>query len=471
MKKLLLPLITITLCCQYSFAQRQCGFELAKAALIAQDPSWAQKYEAHRASLQGIANRHKLQHSGAAHKTTAAPSPIPVIFHFMLTEAQLGQIGGTTGIQQRIDSQIMVLNRDFNKENLDSVLIPAGWKPLYGSSGIRFGLAHTDPFGYGTPGYTLKIIPNLPGGFMGASSNYSSAKHASTGGTDSWDVTKYINIWVTNFADFSSLLGLATYKSITGTGGYPVDEMGMCMNYGAVGKRVSATDYYMPNTISGNHYDMGRTLTHEMGHFFEIWHTWGDDGVKCPWETSGSDDGLADTPPEGGSKRDAHGYNVPNGTYRDSCHTDTALNEVQPYGVASLDFMNYTDDKAMQLFTHDQAAVMAYQVSDSGENFTLTQHPELLNWSPITYVPDIPGSHSLNISPNPSNGVIYVTFDNTMDVLKEISIINTLGQEVKNITTTDKGYHAVDLSNISKGIYFVRCNFASGSVTRKIVLQ
>ncbi len=451
-----------------AYSQRQCGFDIIKASLIANDPSWMQKYEAHKASLQSVANRY--EHSGAARKTTATQSPIPVIFHFMLTEAQLAQIGGMAGIQQRVDSQIMVLNRDFNRENLDSVLIPAGWKPLYGSSGIRFGLAHTDPWGYGTPGYTLNVIPNVPGGFSGATSAYSSAKHASTGGTDSWDATKYLNIWVTNFSDFSSMLGLTTYKSIIGTS-FPLEEMGICINYRVFGKRASATDYYLPTGFGGNSYDKGRTLTHEMGHFFEIWHTWGDDGSQCPWGSSGSDDGLADTPPEGGSKFGSYTYDVPGGTYRDSCHIDTGMHEVQPYGVASLDFMNYTDDIAMQLFTHDQAAVMAHQVSDSGENFTLTQHPELLEWSALTYTPNLPGANSLNISPNPSGGMIYLSFDNTKDKLKDIIIINTLGEEVTTITGVDKGYYAIDLSNISEGIYFVKCNFASGSVTRKILLQ
>lgn len=62
---------------------------------------------------------------------------------------------------------------------------------------------------------------------------------------------------------------------------------------------------------------------------------------------------------------------------------------MQPYGVASLNFMNYTDDVAMHMFTHDQAAVMAFQVSDSGESYSLTQHPELLLWSSRTAVKEV----------------------------------------------------------------------------------
>jgi len=473
LKKLLFYLSAITLSLPAAYAQRQCGFEYTKKALVAKDLAWAEKYEAHRASLQSLADRYKLQHTNVARKTTAAASPIPVIFHFMLTEAQLTEVGGTAGIQQRIDSQIAVLNRDFNRLNPDSVLIPSGWKPLYGSSGIHFGLSHTDPWGYGTPGYTLKILPAIPGGFNGASSNYSSAKHDATGGTDRWDETKYLNIWVTNFADYPGLLGLTTYRSITGAGGFPIDEMGICMNYRAVGKRVSTTDVYMPTGFGSNYYDKGRTLTHEMGHFFEIWHTWGDDGPRCPWQTSGSDDGLADTPPEKDKKYGANAYDVVNGTYRDSCHKDTFGAEVQPYGVASLNFMNYTDDVAMHMFTHDQAAVMAFQVSDSGESYSLTQHPELLLWSSRTVVKELPASNSLSVFPNPTSGIVYITFDNSADVLKEIVILNTVGQQLKafRVDGQSTGHQIADLTGISKGIYFVRCNFACGSITRKILLQ
>lgn len=471
MKTSFFTLLAITLWSTGTLAQRQCGFDITKDALTTKDPSWVKKFSDHRASLQHIAEEFKTGHGNIAYKTTAT-SAIPVVFHYMLTEAQLTQIGGAAGIQQRIDSQIAVLNRDFNRGNLDSILIPSGWKPLFGSSGIHFGLAHTDPLGYGTPGYTLKIIPNVPGGFTGASSNYSSAKHESSGGTDSWDVTKYLNIWVTSFADFSTLLGLTTYKSITGGSGYPLNEMGVCMNYGALGKRVLPTDYYMSTGASHNFYDMGRTLTHEMGHFFEIWHTWGDDFSKCPWQATGSDDGLADTPPEGGPKFENAPYDIPGGTFRDSCHTDAGGHEVQPIGVASLDFMNYTDDIAMHMFTNDQVAVMASQVAVGGENFSLTQHPELLEWSTRTNASDLKKELALSISPNPATDRLYITFNNAADILVSVTVADAMGREIRSISpATNSGYNTIDLTNIIKGIYFVRCNFASGTVTQKILLQ
>ncbi len=468
----------------YAFAQRSCGAQQVRASIIAKHPEAAQKFEEQRASLQGIADNYKLHiKTGVAEKTTAT-SPIPVIFHIVVNSAQFTQLGGTAGISRRCDSQIAVLNRDYNRQNSDSVLIPSLWKPLYASAGIHFGLAHTDPTGHATPGYEVKITSTS---FVEGPNSYSDAKHAGTSGLDSWDETKYLNVWCINFSDNTGLLGVTVPKSY----GTSLSEVGICINYGVLGKRSSPSDYYIQSGTSLNYYDLGRTLTHEIGHFFEIWHTWGDDNGLCPFYVkascpyhgtptagSGSDDGLNDTPPEGDSKYDVPVYTgILGGTFHDCCATDTFGTSYQPIGVASLDFMNYTDDKAMQLFTPDQAAVMATQVSIvgvvTGENYSLTQNPGLLNWPANTGIEQTTIKNGLNIFPNPSTGTLYITFNQATDELKQISIFNIIGQEVQNINIAEqqKEYYSIDLSGMSKGIYFVRCNFASGSITRKILLQ
>jgi type IX secretion system substrate protein len=476
MKRIFFILLFASLSSQTSlFAQRTCGFELNRTSLIARDPSWAQRLEAQRASLQGVADNYKTQMKGA--RATIAASPIPVIFHFILNSAQFAQIGGAAGIQQRVDSQIAVLNRDYNRQNSDSIKIPAQWKHLYASVGIQFGLAHTDPNGFGSPGYEISIISS--DGFSGTTSDYSDAKHTSAGGLDAWDVTRYMNIWCINFTDLPGLLGLTTWKSETGGTGYPVDEEGICVNYASVGKRASSSDYYIPTGYttgsSPDYYDQGRTITHEAGHFFEIWHTWGDDGGACPWN-GGSDDGLADTPPEG----NYHYYNwpdtIPGGTYYDECRYDGGTGGIDTqqslYGIASHDYMNYVDDIAMFMFTTDQAAVMAAQVAPTGENYSLTQNPTLLNWSAKTAVATVTAENSLNIFPNPTTGIVSIVFDNSADELRQVNVFNMVGQEVLNVMEVQRnGYYSIDLSGMSKGMYFINCTFATGTVTRKILLQ
>ena len=201
MKKILFVFACILFLAPHSlFSQNahnpnKCGMEIMKAALIARNPIWEQRIEDQRNSLQGISDAWEMQSKAdrMAGKTTSFPT-IPVIFHILVTYSQYVQLGGNAGIAQRIDSQIAVINRDYNAQNADSVLIPSGWKHLYANVGIQFGLAHTNPYGTGTPGFEISIIPDAPGGFTSASNSYSDAKHSSTGGFDAWDVTKYINV-------------------------------------------------------------------------------------------------------------------------------------------------------------------------------------------------------------------------------------------------------------------------------------
>jgi len=511
MKKILLLLGSMLLIWHTdTLAQRKCGIEAERAAMIAKDPTWKDRFDAQRNSLQSIADNYGLlKKSGAAERTTATISPVPVIFHILVTNAQLANLGGIAGIEQRCDSQIVVLNRDYNRQNADSVYIPSGWTHLYANVGIHFGLAHTTPSGNGTPGYELLIIPDAPGGFSsGSYGDYSDAKYTATGGLAAWDNTKYMNVWCINFADDPSLLGITSPLSFTvGSGAIPLPEMGICMNYLALGKRTAPSDDYIPTGYGTDYYDQGRTLTHEVGHFFEIWHTWGDDYGLCPWDTpwpgcpnggdpsdsgAGQDDGLADTPPEGDHQFFNLPYSITGGTYNDCCqYMPGSTTDLQPFGLCSQCFINYTDDIGMHMFTTDQANAMASMVlltpgttiggtttgaTNSGiigETYSLTQNPALLTYPANAAVSHVDLNSSLTISPNPTTGMVNISYNSNTDVLMAISVINMLGQEVNNINTTGmlQDYYSIDLSAMSKGIYFVRCNFASGSVTRKILLQ
>lgn len=449
-----------------AMAQRKCGIVDERNALIAQDARWLGVFEQQRASLQLIADNYlEQQKSGAAQKPTTIPT-IPVIFHIMVTNTQLFQMGGVDGIKMRIDSQIAVLNRDYNRQNADSVMIPALWKPLYGNAGIRFGLAHTSPIGWNSPGYELKIIPDAPGGFYGGSGgNFSSAKYDSTGGLSAWDISKYINVWCYNFAGASGYLGLTYAKSFTTA--TTRNEEGISIYYPALGCQDTGGTLFFPY---GNSFRLGRTLTHEMGHYFEIWHTWGDDGFdECPWSALKKDDGIADTPPQGNSTAGKPVYTITGGTINDVCK-DSMMVNLQPIGYACLDFMDYTDDSGMHLFTPMQAAVMASMVSPGGQSFSLTQHPELLQYPANTGIDDAERELNFTISPNPTTGLICVSSSNRM---QDPVLYDAIGRQVSlpSAMVIGENYYSIDLSGFDKGIYFLRCNFATGSITCKVLLQ
>jgi len=489
----------------------RCGILQLKKAMIAKDPTWADKFAAQRDALQANANYYIAQQKLAAtQRTTTTISAVPIIFHIIVDSAQFLLLGGTEGIINRCDSQIAVLNRDYNHQNADSTSIPSSWKDsLYGNAGIHFGLAHKDPTGACSPGYEVKIIAGTTttdAGFSNINEAFPEAK-TNTTGLAAWDVTKYYNVWCINFTGgASSLLGLT--QPLSFLSGSTLDQEGVCMLYNTLG--CTAADGTPPPNTGGSAgwvypYNLGRTLSHETGHFFEIWHPWGDDGGQCPWSSTatitgsgliagedngisctggvGSDDGLSDTPPESDAVYGNPTYTIPGGTTNDCCEMHGTVN-TQPIGIACLSFMDYTDDDAMHLLTPMQAAAVASMVlvpptsttgatgsGTVGENYNLTQNPSLLV-CPTTGISNTTTVNTdLNIFPNPTTGQVTITLNASADVLHGIQVINLLGQEVMTIQGQNQDYYSLDLSGMAKGIYFVKCNFASGSVTHKILLQ
>ena len=159
MKRILFCLLGLLLIAQPNAqAQKKCGFADQMKTLNALNPAFSSYINARKATLQQKADNYKLAKLHSANKTTSFPAAVPVIFHIVIDSAQYNEIGGLAGIKQRCDSQIAVLNRDYNAQNPDAALIPSGWLPYYGNAGINFGLARLSPTGTRVEGYEIKII-------------------------------------------------------------------------------------------------------------------------------------------------------------------------------------------------------------------------------------------------------------------------------------------------------------------------
>lgn len=435
--------------------QKKCGLPDIKNALFAKSPAFKAYFEAYQKSQREFLAEYNSNPSNGALQRSTGISPIPVIFHFVLDSSLYNQIGGATGIANRVTDQMTVLNKDFNKQNSDSTAIPSVFKPAYGNANIQFGLAHKKPDGTSTPGYDITIVSSTTSAAIANSSGsgFNKVKYASYGGVNAWDNTKYLNIWVTNTGSGGNMIiGLTIPPSMTGGGGFANAEKGIVIGYGAIGVQNSSTagQYFVPY-ITG-----GRTLTHEMGHYFEIWHTWGDDGGLCP-NNGGDDDGIADTPPQADAT-----YGAPAFPKYDNCST-TGTN-----GIMFMNFMDYVNDAAMHLFTKNQSTIM--QQSLNNESYSLTQNPDLLNYP--TAVATVEQKNNLDIYPNPTSGFFNVAFNGSSD-LKSIHVLDMMGKNVKtiNINNQQNSIYSIDLSEMSKGIYFVQCQFDEGVISRKIVLQ
>jgi len=133
-----------------------------------------------------------------------------------------------------------------------------------------------------------------------------------------------------------------------------------------------------------------------------------------------------------------------------------------------MNYMDYSDDACMMMFTSGQVTRMSQAVTT--ESVSLTQNPGLTQWPAA--VAEVSNKNEFTIAPNPASGMVHISFSQSTAGLKNIRITNTMGQQVKSIGVSGQNTdYNVDLSGMSKGIYFVQCIFADEMISRKIVVE
>lgn len=390
-----------------------------------------------------------------AKTTLSSEYVIPVIFHIVLNDAQLNRIGNEAGISKRIDSQLVVLNRDIQGLNADSINIPDVFKPLFGKANIRFALAHTTPDGERTPGYEI-VNTNASGfeveGEYGSGFGFSSSKYTESGGAHAWDPNSYLNIWVINPLENrqpTNIVGLALPPFLTrGSTGISILERGIVLHYGAFGKKAGQFDFYVKGS------EDGRTLVHEVGHYFGMFHIWGDDEGKCP-DNGGNDDGISDTPPQSYPSS-----NCPVYPKHDAC-TRTGS------GVMFMNYMDYVPDYCALMFTKEQVQIMESRLQPGEESYTLTKHPWLLS-----YPSGSTEANTYTVYPNPADNVINVVFRHPSEGLQYIRLLDIAGRVVGvqeyNLQTA---YYSFDTGGLQAGLYFLEIQFSGAREVKKVLVR
>ncbi|HSI90189.1 MAG TPA: hypothetical protein VK927_03685, partial [Adhaeribacter sp.] len=224
-------------------AKRTCATEQAIAGIEATDPGYKTRMNQNEAAISRFLN------NPANRSRMAVTHTIPVVFHVVYnTTAQ--NISNAM-----IQSQLDVLNRDFRRQNADTSGTPGIFQGLGADTGIEFCLASVDPTGQPTTGIT-----RTPTSVTAFGVN-SGVKANATGGKDPWPRDQYLNIWVCNIT--SGILGFATPP------GAPAGSDGVVLLYRTVGEPPF-------NTFPGP-FNKGRTATHEVGHWLNLKHIWGDE--------------------------------------------------------------------------------------------------------------------------------------------------------------------------------------------------
>lgn len=243
----------------------------------------------------------KINEYNTKRKSVSQQYEIPVVFHVLYNQ-NTEQIS-----ENQILSQLQVLNEDFRRNNNDANNTPSEFTNVAADTEINFCLAKRTPNNDLSSGitYTYTNISSF--------SIYDNRIfHDSLGGKTIWDPSKYLNIYVCNL---TNALGFSSFP-------------------GGVEQRDGVVIHYENFGTTGNlnsNYNKGRTATHEVGHWLNLLHIWGDS--NC-----GSD--LVDDTPE----QEVENYGCP------THPSPTCSNS----GDMFQNFMDYSNDACMNLFTEGQ---------------------------------------------------------------------------------------------------------------------
>ncbi|UYZ64022.1 M43 family zinc metalloprotease [Hymenobacter weizhouensis] len=239
---------------------RGCAFDSVQQAEFRRDPAAERRYTTFLQQAAALA---------AAQARGQRPAPdvtVPVVVHII-------HDGGSSNIT---DAQVLdalrVVNIDFSKNNPDTTAIIPAFQPIIADVGFRFRLAKLDPSGQCTTGITRTV------------SSLTQVGDEQVKQLVRWDPNRYVNIWVVERAN-----GAGGYAYLPCTGGPSRDGIVVRhAQFGSIGTALAANLAV-------------RTLTHELGHYFGLLHTWGPSNSAGQPGNCSLSDGVADTPPTTGS--------------------------------------------------------------------------------------------------------------------------------------------------------------------------
>ncbi len=242
-----------------------CGTDEQMHKVFAQHPELQAEFEASQALAEAqdaFDFQHGYQNATNARSTgnsaqTAPAYIIPIVFHI------IHDYGSENISDAQVLNEVQILNKDYRKLNADTSAIRAAFLGVAADAQIEFRLANIDPNGNCTNGIDRIYSTQTYIGDDGSKLNY-------------WPRNKYLNVWVVKAISN----GAAGYAYLpNGAPSASVDGIIILSTYiGAIGTGNTATS---------------RALTHEIGHFLNLQHVWGNTnnpGVAC------GNDGVNDTP-------------------------------------------------------------------------------------------------------------------------------------------------------------------------------
>jgi len=328
---------------------------LSTLAVLSVSPLWAQRIcatvEYNNSKLNSPAFEHKedfeIWMSGkhrsntlgkqkspfTVFKTKALSYKIPVVVHVIHNGELIGL--GANITDDQILSQIAVLNEDLRKLNADTADTQPPFKPVAADFEVDFVMAKQDPDGLPTNGI-IRV--------QGNRSSWGFANDSELKAESYWPAEDYMNIWVTKLS--GGLLGWAQFP-VSSLEGLEDASTNRLTDGIVIGHQYFGSIEKDPNAQLQAPWNLGRSTTHEVGHFLGLRHIWGDG--DC-----GFDDFVNDTP-----FASIESLGCP--TTKSTCGT---LDMFQNY-------MDYTDDACMNIFTEGQKIRVHVVMDNSPRRITL----------------------------------------------------------------------------------------------------
>ena len=418
MKRLLLIALIIR-CRLFAFSQAECNSAVYRQQMLMKSPRTLANAEYIESFIKDHISRQAADSGGNPGFQGSSLITIPVVVHIVYNTAQQNISDA------QVNSQINVLNKDYTRQNADTNNAPEVFRKVAANCGFHFALARVDSLGYATTGIIRKHT-NIE-----AFSISDEIKFSDQGGDDAWDPNSYLNIWVGNLMD-----GILGYSSVVGG---PAQRDGVVVLYSAFG-----TTGKVIAPFNG-----GRTATHEIGHWLNLIHTWGD--ADC------GDDHVADTPPQETADR-----GCPNGVYI-SCNNG-------PNGDMYTNYMDFTNDNCMNIFTIGQRARMQALFAPGGPRY------EMLSSVALTATPkpslnssaDLPANYEISIYPNPASNRITVAVPDLISNGSIMEIYNDLGQRILSFEMKQP-QQQFDISALKRGIYYINLVGGKNKIVNKLV--
>ena len=322
MKKIFLPiLISSFFISNLVFSQGTCGtYDGYLNDEINKYPTFYKSIE--EKNLQLEQKSKELVSNLSEKENTGERKIIPVVVHV------IHNFGNANVTDADVDYAIEQLNKNINRQAGNMLSTPDVFAAVSGSANVEFRLATKDPSGNNTNG-----IVRIHSELTDVPEPRDLVKSLSY-----WNSYQYFNIWVVNSlpdSDGNMLLG---YAQFPWSGSMSTDGV----------------------AIRASEFKNGKTLTHEVGHWLGLRHIWGD--ALC------GDDGVADTPP---AKEENWGVTLNQFPYHlNVCVADS----INPAGEMFMNYMDYSDDAVMSLFTDGQMVIVNQTLEGDAENYPFRRY-------------------------------------------------------------------------------------------------